>query len=150
MSDALRYETCSECGEDTGRAGRGDDSIFTDDGVGPLCTQCWAAIQPDAAIKLRRELAAVTQKRDALCKELAEARRQVDVIAQECVALRRAMAEMYVGLEAVHLKYQHLDWLRQKKDLDPWHECVRDFMVAVAAATGYEPKDAQTAKEGGK
>jgi hypothetical protein len=73
MSDTPRYETCSECGEDTGRAGRGDDSIFTDDGVGPLCTQCWAAIQPDAAIKLRRELAAVKQERD-------DARRQVRVL----------------------------------------------------------------------
>jgi hypothetical protein len=76
VSETQRYETCSECGEYTGRAGRGDDSIFTDDGVGPLCTQCWAAIQPDAAIKLRRELAEERQEADTI-------RRQVEVLARE-------------------------------------------------------------------
>jgi hypothetical protein len=119
---------------------------------------------------VERELAAVTQERDSLrddlaaaryalkidgategelAAQLADARRQGDVIKQECVALRRAMAEMHDGLEKVHLKYQHLDWLRQKKNLDPWHECVRDFMRAVGVAIGYEPKAAQ-AKEGGE
>ena len=83
----------------------------------------------------------------SLERELAEARRQAEVITQECVALRRAMAEMHDGLDAVYLKYQHLDWLRNSNNLDPWHECVRDFMQAVGVAIGYEPKAAQQAKE---
>ena len=38
-------EYCSECGEPTGRAGRGDDSIFAEaingsKEYGPLCTNC--------------------------------------------------------------------------------------------------------------
>ena len=76
----------------------------------------------------------------SLERELAAARRQAEVMTQECVALRRAMAEMHDGLDAVYLKYQHLDWLRLKSNLDPWHECVRDFLVAVAVAIGREPK----------
>ena len=96
------------------------------------------------------DYADVHQRAAAAIDELAEARRQGEVIKQECVALRRVMAEVHGGLEAVYLKYKHLDWLRQKKNLDPWHECVRDFMRAVAVAIGYEPKAAQQAKEGGK
>jgi len=34
-------EYCCECGEATGRAGRGEDSLFTDDGEGPYCAECW-------------------------------------------------------------------------------------------------------------
>ena len=83
----------------------------------------------------------------AAIEELAEARRQAEVITQECVALRQAMAEMHDGLDAVYHKYSHLDYLRYKAELDPWHECVRDFLVAVAIALGYEPKAAQQAKE---
>ena len=33
-------EYCCECGRPTGRAGRGDDSLFTEDG-GPFCEECW-------------------------------------------------------------------------------------------------------------
>ena len=76
----------------------------------------------------------------SLERELAAARRQAEVITQECVALRRAMAEMHDGLDAVCQKYSHLDYLRYKAELDPWHECVRDFLVAVAVAIGREPK----------
>ena len=81
-------------------------------------------------------------------RELAEARRQAEVITQECVALRRARAEMHDGLDAVYQKYSHLDYLRYKAELDPWHECVRNFMGAVAIALGYEPKAAQSVKGG--
>ena len=115
--------------------------------------------------RLSEELAAVTQERDkllsaatmgekgmlaridALQSALVEARRQAEVITQECVALRRARAEMHDGLDAVYQKYSHLDYLRYKAELDPWHECVRDFLVAVAVAIGREPKAAQQAKE---
>ena len=34
-------EYCCECGEPTGNAGRGDDSLYTDDGEGPFCQDCW-------------------------------------------------------------------------------------------------------------
>ena len=34
-------EYCCECGAATGRAGRADDSIFTEDGDGPYCFECW-------------------------------------------------------------------------------------------------------------
>ena len=64
-------------------------------------------------------------------RELAEARRQAEVITQECVALRRARAEMHDRLDVVYQKYSRLDYLRNKAQLDPWHECVRDFLVAV-------------------
>ena len=80
-------------------------------------------------------------------RELAEARRQAEVITRERVALRRAMAEMHDGLDAVCQKYSHLDYLRHKAELDPWHECVRDFIRAVAVAIGREPEAAQQAKE---
>jgi chromosome segregation ATPase len=118
--------------------------------------------------RLSEELAAVTQERDkllsaatmgekgmlaridALQSALVDERRQVEVIKQECAALRRAMAGIHDGLEAVYLKYKHLDWLRNSNNLDPWHECVRDFMQAVGVAIGYEPKAAQQAKEGVK
>jgi len=58
------------------------------------------------------------------------------------------MAEMYDGLDAIRQKYIHLDYLRHKAQLDPWHECVRDFLVAASIALGREPKAAQQAKEG--
>jgi len=40
-----RLEYCCDCGEPTGRAGRGDDSIYVEvDGqeIGPLCEECLA------------------------------------------------------------------------------------------------------------
>jgi len=37
-----RYELCFKCGSPTGRAGRGEDSIYDDgDGSGPYCEDCW-------------------------------------------------------------------------------------------------------------
>ena len=70
MSDTPKHETCSVCGEMTGRAGRADDSFYTEDGVGPFCESCWASIQPDAAIKLQSELSAANARADALQAEL--------------------------------------------------------------------------------
>ncbi len=34
-------EYCCECNQPTGRAGKGDDSLFGEDGDGPYCSQCW-------------------------------------------------------------------------------------------------------------
>jgi hypothetical protein len=34
-------EYCFKCGEPTGRAGKGDDSLYDEDGNGPYCSECW-------------------------------------------------------------------------------------------------------------
>ncbi len=34
-------EYCCECDQATGRAGRADDSLFTEDDRGPFCNECW-------------------------------------------------------------------------------------------------------------
>ena len=34
-------EYCCICDNPTGRAGEGEDSLFTDDGDGPYCWECW-------------------------------------------------------------------------------------------------------------
>lgn len=59
-------EHCSECGEPTGRAGRGDDSIFvelvrdwcrprgvTEAGtdVGPLCVECYHRLVEEGLVE---------------------------------------------------------------------------------------------------
>lgn len=36
-------EECCECDEPTGRAGKGEDSIYCDEcEEGPFCSECWA------------------------------------------------------------------------------------------------------------
>ena len=37
----MNVEHCVKCDEATGRAGRGDDSLFDTDGKGPYCEDCW-------------------------------------------------------------------------------------------------------------
>lgn len=37
-------EYCCECGGETGKAGAGEDSLYTDGGEGPYCEECWAAL----------------------------------------------------------------------------------------------------------
>jgi len=34
-------EYCCECGEPTGSAGKGEDSLFMEDGEGPFCWECF-------------------------------------------------------------------------------------------------------------
>ena len=36
----MTLEYCCECESPTGRAGRGDGSLYIDD-IGPLCEECW-------------------------------------------------------------------------------------------------------------
>lgn len=36
-------EHCCECGDATGRAGRGEDSLYRDDDTGPYCEACYHA-----------------------------------------------------------------------------------------------------------
>lgn len=39
---SARLEYCFKCGEPTGRAGRGEDSLYDDDDdSGPYCETCW-------------------------------------------------------------------------------------------------------------
>ena len=42
-------EYCCQCGEPTGRAGRGDDSLYADDDSGPYCSECFDLIENGAA-----------------------------------------------------------------------------------------------------
>lgn len=35
------HEICCECDESTGRAGIGDDSLYTEIEVGPYCWECF-------------------------------------------------------------------------------------------------------------
>jgi len=37
----IGIETCFICNEPTGRAGKGDDSIYAENGDGPFCLACW-------------------------------------------------------------------------------------------------------------
>lgn len=37
-------EYCRDCGDPTGRAGAGDDSLFGADGDGPFCSACFESI----------------------------------------------------------------------------------------------------------
>ena len=36
----MTLELCCECGQPTGRAGRGEDSLYASD-FGPYCEDCW-------------------------------------------------------------------------------------------------------------
>lgn len=38
----MTYETCTECGCETGKAGRGEDSLYSEyDDSGPYCGDCF-------------------------------------------------------------------------------------------------------------
>ena len=48
-------ELCSECEEPTGRAGAGEDSLYSDDGeTGPFCEGCFE-LRRDAEIRWHRK-----------------------------------------------------------------------------------------------
>ena len=36
-----RLECCCKCDDPTGKAGKGGDSLFLDNGEGPFCEDCW-------------------------------------------------------------------------------------------------------------
>ena len=38
------FEYCCKCGEPTGRAGQGEDSLYTNEGKGPFCYECWVEV----------------------------------------------------------------------------------------------------------
>ena len=37
----MELEYCCECDEPTGKAGKGEDSLYTEDGEGPFCSECF-------------------------------------------------------------------------------------------------------------
>jgi hypothetical protein len=37
-------ECCYLCGNETGRAGRDEDSLYDDEGDGPYCEECWGMV----------------------------------------------------------------------------------------------------------
>jgi hypothetical protein len=37
----MEEERCCMCDDATGRAGKGDDSIYCNCGAGPFCLDCW-------------------------------------------------------------------------------------------------------------
>ena len=41
----MDLEYCIACGEPTGRAGRGDDSLYHDNGSGPYCLECFETVE---------------------------------------------------------------------------------------------------------
>lgn len=45
----MELEYCFKCGEPTGRAGAGDDSIYDDAGNGPYCEDCYDDGEPDCS-----------------------------------------------------------------------------------------------------
>lgn len=52
---ASDLERCCECDDPTGRAGRGDDSIYaevvaTGDEIGPLCSECFNRLESEGKI----------------------------------------------------------------------------------------------------
>lgn len=54
-----RLEYCFKCGNATGRAGRGEDSLYDDtDDSGPYCEECW----PEREAQKEAELNAVDDR----------------------------------------------------------------------------------------
>lgn len=57
-----RYEYCFKCGDPTGRAGRGEDSIYDDaDDSGPYCETCWAAHKQEQAMTAQTDRERLTE-----------------------------------------------------------------------------------------
>ncbi|MDD1730484.1 MAG: hypothetical protein LUQ50_15625 [Methanospirillum sp.] len=43
----MSFEYCWICGDLTGRAGRGEDSLYDTNDEGPYCEDCWDATGED-------------------------------------------------------------------------------------------------------
>ena len=64
----LTYEYCCDCGCETGKAGRGEDSIYCDlCDSGPFCEECFDKHR--CTQELQKELTAARAEADALKKE---------------------------------------------------------------------------------
>jgi hypothetical protein len=92
----MTMETCCDCGAETGRAGRGDDSLYAGD-YGPYCECCWddlRASQADEIDRLRAENADLSR---ALIME-----RNADaMLHQSLTSLRADKAALVEALEQI-------------------------------------------------
>lgn len=52
----MGVETCCKCDEPTGRAGKGDDSLYRDDRSGPYCEGCFEATPAEKAAFVAEKL----------------------------------------------------------------------------------------------
>lgn len=77
----LELERCTDCGEPTDRAGAADDSIYTSEGLGPFCDECW-----DEGHAMDRLAARIAQLESDLDTLKAAAREYV--YARSCMAVR--------------------------------------------------------------
>ena len=84
----MKYELCYACNQPTGRAGRGEDSLYLESPngeIGPLCESCWGAFRRD---DLEGENATLTRRVEDAEKELIRAVSQCE---EACLAERRAL-----------------------------------------------------------
>lgn len=51
------FEHCCRCGAETGKAGAGDGSLYTDDGSGPFCAECYVPLEEIDRLRERAEKA---------------------------------------------------------------------------------------------
>ena len=61
----MKKELCSNCGDETGKAGKGEDSLYVEEGTpneqGPLCEECYRLwfippwCDPDSGVDMRYE-----------------------------------------------------------------------------------------------
>jgi len=68
----VNIERCCACDDPTGKAGPGDDSLYTDGGVGPFCDSCYTGAQwADAELSRLRSLAARAENEKGMAVFLA-------------------------------------------------------------------------------
>ena len=66
-----KYEYCCQCGEATGRAGVGEDSLYTAN-AGPFCEDCYPEVTSPAAQPTPEQYAALEQALTRLQKRYGE------------------------------------------------------------------------------
>jgi hypothetical protein len=159
-----RYETCVWCDERTGRAGRHDDSLYLEDGTGPLCEECYephVLEQKDARIA---ELEAALEKAegeaqrlDAACLDQMtmknEERNERVRLEDECKALRadleRAQGERDTTREGSDYWFVRGLQLQKQRDaalakLGEAEKLLRDAQTHIA---GSYPSERHTKRE---
>ena len=62
-------ELCTNCEAETGRAGRGEDSLYAGD-FGPYCEDCWDQLREELAEDVKRLTAALKTARAVKAKPL--------------------------------------------------------------------------------
>jgi hypothetical protein len=85
-----KYETCCSCGDATGRAGVGEDSLFVEGAIGPFCEECWNILEAekrqavqDFAKKLKEEVQTLAESYSDFYQEYRAATEKVIPIIDE-------------------------------------------------------------------